>query len=58
VPSPAPRPARRAGDHHAEEIRRRLNVLEERVDDLLLVARTVAVLVAGNGILNVLDVLA
>lgn len=49
---------RRRGDWHAIHIEDELDELRRRVDDLLLVARVVAVLVAGNGVLNVLDALA
>jgi hypothetical protein len=58
VPSPELNPARRRGDQHALEVQRRLCELEERVDDLLLVARVVAIMVGANGVLNVLDALA
>jgi hypothetical protein len=46
------------GDAHALEIKQRLDHLERRVDDLLLAARVVAIVVSGNALLHVLDSLA
>jgi hypothetical protein len=51
-------PTRRQGDLHALEIKQRLDAIERRVDDLLLAARVVAIVVSGNAALNVLDALA
>jgi hypothetical protein len=58
VPSPSGRkaPARRQGDLHALEIKQRLDALERRVDDLLLVARVVLLMLSGHAVLQVLDV--
>jgi hypothetical protein len=58
VTSPAPKPARRRGDVHAIAVREELEELRRQVEDLLLAARVVAIVVGLNGVLNVLDALA
>jgi hypothetical protein len=57
VPSPRryPAPTRRQGDLHALEIKQRLDLLERRVDDLLLTARIVLLMLSGHAALQVLD---
>jgi hypothetical protein len=56
VTSPAPKRYRRAGDLHALEIKQRLDELERRVDDLLLTARIVLLMLSGHAALQILDV--
>lgn len=52
-----PRPNRRRGDVHALAVRDELDEIHRRVDDLLLTARVVAVMLGGHGILEVVDAL-
>jgi hypothetical protein len=58
VPSAPSVPRRRQADLHALAIQQRLDAIERRVDDLLLAARVVAIVVSGNALLHVLDSLA
>jgi hypothetical protein len=55
VTSPAPKPARRRGDIHAIELREHVDELERKVDDLLLVARVVAVLLGVHSVVQLLE---
>jgi hypothetical protein len=58
VPSARSTPARRFGDVHALEIKQRLDELERRVDDLLLVSRTALLLIGGHAALQALALVA
>jgi hypothetical protein len=57
VPEAAPAPTRRRGDVHAIAVQQRLDAIERRVDDLLLVARVVMIMLAGHGGLEILEML-
>lgn len=48
-------PARRSGDAHALEVKQRLDKIERRVDDLLLTARVIALMIGGNALLHLFD---
>jgi hypothetical protein len=55
---PAPSPTRRRGDVHAIAVRQRLDAIERRVDDLLLMARVVALMLGGHAGLELVELLA
>jgi hypothetical protein len=50
-------PYRRQGDLHALAVQQRLDSIERRVDDLLLVARVVMVMLSAHGLLELLETL-
>jgi hypothetical protein len=53
-----PTPNRRRGDTHALAVWDELDGLRRRVDDLVLTARVVAIMLAGHGGLELLELLA